>query len=286
MSDLARTAAELRKHTADWRAQSLKIGLVPTMGALHQGHLSLVERAAAECDRVIVSIFLNPKQFSASEDLDTYPHDEKRDLAALKPFDVSLVYAPSLATVYPQDFATQVEVGGLTDYMCGIDRPNFFSGVATVVTKLLIQCFPDKAYFGEKDFQQLLVIRRLTQDLDIPSAIIGCPIVRETDGLALSSRNAYLSPEERLVAPVLSETLREAAKMAGGGEGCREVEAWATEELKAKGFGKVDYVDIRDAATLDSLSHVADAKGQARIFAAATLGTTRLIDNMEINTDS
>lgn len=286
MTALVRTVAEIRTHTADWRAQSLKIGLVPTMGALHEGHLSLVRRAAAECDRVMVSIFVNPKQFAVGEDLDAYPRDEERDIAALAPYGVSLIYAPAPATIYSDSFATRVEVGGLTECMCGVARPHFFGGVATVVTKLLIQCFPDRAYFGEKDYQQLLVIRRLAHDLDIPSEIVGCPIIRETDGLALSSRNAYLSEEERRIAPALFETLRAAARRAGTGEDCRMVEAWARDELTAEGFRSVDYIDIRDAVTLDSISNATDANEGARLFAAATLGTTRLIDNLAIESGS
>lgn len=289
MSAVVRTVADLRTRIAEWQSQTDKIALVPTMGALHEGHLSLVKQAAKECDRVVVSIFVNPKQFATGEDLDTYPRNENSDLAALTPLGVSLVYAPATDSVYGDGFETRVEVGGLTECMCGFSRPHFFGGVATVVTKLLIQCAPDRAYFGEKDYQQLLVVRRLTEDLDIPSEIVGCPIIREADGLALSSRNAYLSAQERQIAPALFETLRKGASRAGGGENCRTVERWAVDELRTKGFDGVDYVDIRDAANLASLDRVADTTGTkagARIFAAATLGATRLIDNLAIETDS
>ena len=189
MPEIIRTVAEIRALTNTWRLQCLRVGLVATMGALHRGHLSLIDHAKTECDKVIVSIFVNPKQFSAHEDLETYPRNEEQDLTTLETFDVSIAYAPPVQEIYGEDFATRIEVDHLTECMCGIARPGFFSGVATVVAKLLNQCAPDRAYFGEKDYQQLLVIRQLVKDLNIPSEIVGCPIIRDENGLALSSRN-------------------------------------------------------------------------------------------------
>jgi pantoate--beta-alanine ligase len=202
--DIARTIADLRSHIAGWRNAGARVGLVPTMGALHDGHLSLVCAACFECDRVVATIFVNPKQFAPIEDLDAYPRREAADLAMLRSAGVDLVFIPATAEIYPPGFATTVRVAGLTDCLCGAHRPGHFDGVATVVTKLLLQSLPDAAYFGAKDYQQLLVVRRLVRDLDIPVRIEGVPTVREADGLALSSRNAYLSPAERLVAPNLA----------------------------------------------------------------------------------
>ena len=190
-----RTVSDLRSHLAKWREAGKSVALVPTMGALHQGHLSLVALAKTKCDRVVASIFVNPMQFGPREDFKTYPRDEAADLDKLAKAGADLVFIPDTAEMYPQGFSTHVKVSDLTDDLCGAARPNHFEGVATVVAKLLLQCTPDIAIFGEKDYQQLLVIRRLVRDLNMQVEIVGGPIVREGDGLALSSRNAYLSPE-------------------------------------------------------------------------------------------
>lgn len=276
---------ELREIIAGWRASGERIGLVPTMGALHDGHLSLVKRAVAECERVIVTIFVNPKQFSPTEDLKSYPRDNRVDLQKLANFDTALVYIPNADQMYGPGFATRVEVDGLTDHLCGKSRPDFFGGVATIVTKLLIQTQPNRVYFGDKDFQQLLVIRRLASDLDIPVDIISCPVIREADGLALSSRNTYLSIADRATAPALYEIIQQTAERVKAGEPCRAAEAWAKNELIERGFTKVDYVDIRNEETLDSLDKVKNEPSGARVFAAAYLGTTRLIDNVAATAD-
>ena len=276
---------ELRKIIAGWRANGERIGLVPTMGALHDGHLSLVKRAVSECERVIVTIFVNPKQFSPTEDLKSYPRDNRVDLQKLATFDTALVYIPNADQMYGPGFATRIEVDGLTDHLCGKSRPDFFGGVATIVTKLLIQTQPNRVYFGDKDFQQLLVIRRLASDLDIPVDIISCPVIREPDGLALSSRNTYLSIADRATAPALYEIIQQTAERVKAGEPCRAAEAWAKNELIQRGFTKVDYVDIRNEETLDSLDKVKNEPSRARVFAAAYLGTTRLIDNVAATAD-
>ena len=282
MPEIIRTVAEIRALTNTWRLQCLRVGLVATMGALHRGHLSLIDHAKAECDKVIVSIFVNPKQFSAHEDLETYPRNEEQDLAILETFDVSIAYAPPVQEIYGEDFATRIEIGHLTECMCGIARPGFFSGVATVVAKLLNQCAPDRAYFGEKDYQQLLVIRQLVKDLNIPSEIVGCPIVRDENGLALSSRNTYLNHQQRQVAAALFKTLKEAASNLAKGARCREVEEWASDTLKIAGFNNVEYVDVRDGITLEKTEDIIGSKRFARIFGAADLNSTRLIDNVPV----
>jgi len=280
--DSIHTLIQLRENIATWRANGDRIGLVPTMGALHDGHLSLVQRAVSECERVIVTIFVNPKQFAPNEDLATYPRDKTGDLRKLATSDIALVYVPDGDQIYGHGFATRVEVDGLTDHLCGKSRPNFFGGVATVVTELLIQALPDRAYFGDKDFQQLLVIRRLAADLDIPVDIVGCPVIREPDGLALSSRNAYLSEANRVVAPTLYKILQQTAERVRSSEFCRAAEAWAKNELIQRGFTNVDYVEIRDEETLRSVDMVKNGTPQTRVFGAAHLGTTRLIDNVAV----
>jgi len=278
--DIARSIADLRRHVALWRKAGERVGLVPTMGALHQGHLALVRAARSECDRVVASIFVNPKQFAPSEDLASYPRRETADLDVLRAAGVDLVFVPATAEIYPPDFSTVVQVSGLTTGLCGAHRAGHFDGVATVVTKLLIQSLPDAAYFGEKDYQQLMVVRRLARDLDIPVRIAGVPTIREPDGLALSSRNAYLSQEERRIAPGLARVLRSVAAAiarepaAVAGEIARSVA-----ELKNAGFA-VEYLEVRDAETLTPV--VTEVTAPARVFAAVHLGRTRLIDNMPI----
>ncbi len=285
MLEIIRTVSDMRALTYAWRSQGSKVGLVATMGALHKGHLSLIDHAMAECDKVIVSIFVNPMQFSASEDLETYPRNEEQDLAALENIGVSIAYTPSVKEIYGEDFATRIEVGRLTECMCGTARPGFFSGVATVVAKLLNQCAPDRAYFGEKDYQQLLVIRQLVKDLNIPSEIIGCPIIRDENGLALSSRNTYLNNQQRRVAAALFETLQEAASNLVKGATCNEVEKWAATTLKSAGFDNVEYIDVRDGITLEKTDIIYGSESSTRIFGAAILDSTRLIDNVPVKVD-
>ena len=274
----ARTVSDLRARLAKWRKVGESVALVPTMGALHEGHLSLVELAKSKADHVVVSIFVNPIQFGPREDFKLYPRDEAGDLVKLAKAGADLVFAPEVTEMYPQGFSTQVRVGDLTEDLCGAARPNHFDGVATVVAKLLLQCAPDLAVFGEKDYQQLLVIRRLVRDLNVPVEIVPGPIVREKDGLALSSRNAYLSPSERKTAPLLYQTISAVAADLAQGRGCDDAVVAARFKLDAAGF-RVDYVAVRDPDTLKPLSGPVK---RARVLAAAYLGKTRLIDNVPV----
>ena len=252
------------------------------MGALHAGHMALVRAARGECDRVVATIFVNPKQFAPTEDLGAYPRREATDLEMSRLAGVDLVFIPVVDEMYPSDFATTVRVAGVTEGLCGERRPGHFDGVATVVTKLLIQAVPDTVYFGEKDYQQLVMVRRLVRDLDIPVRIVGVPTVREADGLALSSRNVYLSPEERLIAPGLARALRRiAAALAQQPDAIALELARGSAELEATGFA-VEYLEIRDAQTLAPAT--ARTIANSRVFAAVRLGQTRLIDNMPIAT--
>jgi pantoate--beta-alanine ligase len=273
-----RTVSDLKRHLGPWRKAGESIGLVPTMGALHEGHLSLVALAKNRADRVVASIFVNPIQFGPREDFSRYPRDEAGDLAKLGNAGADLVFAPDTAEMYPDGFSTKVYVGDLTEDLCGASRPNHFDGVATVVAKLLLQCAPDLAVFGEKDYQQLLVIKRLVSDLNIPVEIIGGPIVREEDGLALSSRNVYLSPEERKIAPLLHQTIYAVAADLSKGRGADDAAQAGRFKLEAAGF-RVDYVAVRDPETLKRLSGPVK---RARVLAAAYLGRTRLIDNVAV----
>jgi pantoate--beta-alanine ligase len=274
-----REVAALRDAVAAWRKQGLSVGLVPTMGALHEGHLSLVRAAKARCNRVVASLFVNPRQFAPHEDFERYPRDEGGDSELLAGAGCDLLYAPDRAAMYPEGFSTNVIVTSVATMLEGEFRPHFFGGVATVVAKLLLQCLPDHAFFGEKDYQQLLVIKRLAKDLDIPVAIHGCPTVREHDGLAMSSRNAYLSADERRIAGRLNHVLHDAIKAVHAGEPIAEAEAKTARRLIAAGFTSVDYVAIRAAETLAQIS---DLNSPARILAAVWLGKTRLIDNMAV----
>ena len=275
---VVRNVAALREAVGAWRKQGLTVGLAPTMGALHEGHLSLVRAAKSRCDRVVASLFVNPKQFAPHEDFDRYPRDEAGDSALLASAGCDLLYAPDRAAMYPDGFTTNVLVPAVSTMLEGEFRPHFFGGVATVVSKLLLQCLPDAAFFGEKDYQQLIVIKRMTKDLDIPVAIHGCPTVREHDGLAMSSRNAYLSESERRIATRLNLVLHDAIKEVRAGEPIDEAEEEAKRHLIAAGFTSVDYVAIRDAETLAPVVDLA----HARILAAAWLAKTRLIDNMAV----
>ena len=277
--EIVRTVADLRQRLTAWRQDGLTVGLVPTMGALHDGHFSLVEQAVQSNDRTITSLFVNPKQFGSTEDLDVYPRDEATDGAALAARGVDLLFAPNVEEMYPDSAVTAITVPGIGDVLEGAFRPGFFTGVATVVAKLLIQSLPDRAYFGEKDYQQLCVIKRLTKDLDLPIDIAGCPIVREPDGLALSSRNAYLNAGERQAAPALHQTLVSTGDALAKGAAVAASVSAATAELLKAGFTKVDYIAVCDQASLEELEKVS---GQARLLAAAWLGKTRLIDNIAI----
>jgi pantoate--beta-alanine ligase len=258
-----------------------RIALVPTMGALHEGHLSLIRLAKSRADRVVASLFVNPAQFAPDEDFSAYPRDEARDSALLARAGCDLLYAPELPVMYPPGFATMVNVGGLTACLEGEVRPGHFAGVATIVAKLLIQAAPDLAVFGEKDFQQLQVIRRLTRDLDLPVEIVGAPITRDADGLALSSRNAYLNPEERRIAAALSRVLSDVARAIAGGEMIAAAEAAGGAALLSAGFARVDYLETRHPETLERLGP-GRLTVPARILCAAHLGRTRLLDNVTI----
>jgi pantoate--beta-alanine ligase len=276
---IARDVARLRDAVGQWRAAGLKVGLVPTMGALHEGHLSLVRTAKQRCDRVVASLFVNPRQFAPHEDFERYPRDEAGDAALLASAGCDLLFAPERGAMYPPGFATNVIVSGVSTPLEGEFRPHFFGGVATVVTKLLLQCLPHAAFFGEKDYQQLQVIKRMAADLDIPVEIVGCATVREHDGLAMSSRNAYLSEDERRIAGRLNHLMHDAIKLVHQGNAIGFVEQETARHLIAAGFTSIDYIAIRDAETLQPID---DLSRPARILAAAWLGKTRLIDNMAV----
>lgn len=274
---LARSVAELRRRVQEWRARGERIGLVPTMGALHAGHLALVAAAQARCRRSVATIFVNPKQFGPREDFAAYPRPEADDLAKLTAAGADMAYIPAVAEMYPEGFTTTISVGGPAEPLDGQHRPGHFDGVATIVAKLLTQVAPDAAFFGEKDYQQLLVVRRMARDLNLPVEIVGVPTVREADGLALSSRNVYLSADERRVAPQLHCAMREAAEAIGQGMSPASALARAILALGEAGF-QVEYLELRDAETLEQPTDV----HRGRLFAAARLGRTRLIDNIPI----
>ncbi len=275
--EIVRTVDALRAAVAAWRREGGTVGLVPTMGALHAGHLSLVAEAKRRTARVVATIFVNPKQFGPNEDLARYPRQEAADVALLEQAGCDLLFAPQVEEIYPDGFATMVSVAKLGDVLDGAARPGHFDGVATVVSKLLNMAQADVAVFGEKDWQQLAIIRRMAGDLDIPTEIVGAPIVRDADGLALSSRNAYLSADERMRALALPQALQAAARVIAHGRPVAEALADARDALRQAGFDPVDYVELRDGVTLEPV----EASGpHARLFAAARIGTTRLIDNI------
>ena len=277
MPEVIRTVQDMQHRAAGWRAEGLRIALVPTMGALHDGHLDLVRRGRSVADRVVVSIFVNPTQFAPTEDFSAYPRDEASDLAKLDALGVETVFAPGVGEMYPDGYATRITVDGPAHGLESDARPHFFAGVATVVAKLFIACAPDLAIFGEKDYQQLAVVRRMVADLGLPIEVVGHPTVRAADGLALSSRNAYLSPEERATAPRLHAALEAAAAAIRAGAPPDEALDAARDTLATAGFD-VDYVALRNAETLRP---VADpAHEPLRLLAAARLGRTRLIDNI------
>lgn len=275
-----RTVSTLRKAVAGLRRAGGKVALVPTMGALHDGHMSLVRAARRKAKRVVVSIYVNPEQFAPHEDFSSYPRDFDRDLAALAKLGIDLVWAPASEEMYPKDFSTRIAPAGPAN--AGLEdafRPHFFGGVATVVSKLLVQVAPDFALFGEKDYQQLKVVTRMAKDLDIPVSIIGVPIVREKDGLAMSSRNVYLSPAERQAAPVLYQVLKTSAAALKSGKSPPDVMAVGRAKIERAGFA-VDYFEVRHADTLAPVTSVKN--NPVRLLVAAKIGSTRLIDNIAV----
>lgn len=271
------TPQKMRELAEALRRDDAPLGLVPTMGALHEGHKSLIDRATEECGAAVVSIFVNPAQFAAGEDYDTYPRTFEADLEACREMGVACVYAPRANVMYPGGYDTWVDVPGLGAPLCGSHRAGHFRGVATVVLKLLAACLPHRAYFGEKDYQQLVLIRRMTQDLDLGVEIVPCPIVREDDGMALSSRNAYLSTEERSRARAISAALFDAKKKVAAGERFSAVIIGACMDELEKAGSRVDYVEIVEPATLERVEQI---NGSARMAVAAYIGETRLIDNI------
>jgi pantoate--beta-alanine ligase len=275
-----RGLSALRGAVEGARANGETIALVPTMGALHAGHLALVRLARRRADRVVVSIFVNPAQFAPNEDLESYPRTWEADLAVLSHYKVDVVWAPSVATMYPPGFATTITPGGPA--LAGLEdayRPQFFAGVCTVVAKLLLQVRPDFATFGEKDYQQLKVVTAMARDLDLPVRIVGVPTVRESDGLALSSRNAYLKAGERAVAPTLHRVLKDCAARLGAGEPVVAALAGARAPIERAGFA-LDYLEARHAETLAPIGALKD--GPVRLLVAARIGRTRLIDNIAV----
>jgi pantoate--beta-alanine ligase len=278
LMEVLATVRDVRVWVAEKRKLGHTIGLVPTMGAFHEGHLALMRQAASECESVLVSIFVNPTQFGPGEDFERYPRDLESDLRLAEGVGVTAVFAPSQEVMYPPGSETRVLPGRLAEGLCGPFRPGHFVGVATVVAKLFGICLPDHAYFGEKDFQQLRIIEQMTADLCLPVAIVRCPTVRETDGLAMSSRNAYLSAEERRQAPAIYRAIRRAAEVVRNGErSAREVERMAEQEIRSEPlFHTVEYVHIVDPVTLQRVETV---EGEVRLCVAARIGTTRLIDN-------
>ncbi len=279
MPAIARNVAALRAALAEYRGSGERIALVPTMGALHGGHMALVDAARAAAERTVASIFINPTQFAPTEDLAAYPQSEAEDLRKLAEAGVDLVFMPDAGEVYGEGFATSVSVAGPGTGLESAARSHFFTGVATVVAKLLLQCLPDAATFGEKDYQQLQVVRRMVRDLDIPCEILAIPTVREADGLACSSRNAYLTPAERGVAAHLFECLQATAqRLRDGGAVIAEIEH-GMRHLQEAGFDTVDYLALCDGESLEALSELRDG---ARLLAAVRLGNTRLIDNLAV----
>jgi len=276
---LVRTKADLRTLRRSWIFKGERVAVVPTMGALHAGHLSLVEAAKKGADRVIVTIFVNPKQFNNPGDLDQYPRTEDTDAAKLAPYGVDALYVPTPDQIYPDGFATNVSVSGVSEVLEGAHRPGHFDGVATVVSKLFLQSRADVAYFGEKDFQQLQVVRRLSQDLDIETEVVGCPTVREPDGLAMSSRNVHLGSEARAVAPTMYRAMLAAGTAIQGGTPVDHALEDARAAILTAGFDQVEYIDLR---TSQGLKPAGDLSQPARLLAAAMLDGVRLIDNIAV----
>ncbi len=276
---LVRTKAELRALRRTWIFAGETVAVVPTMGALHAGHLSLVKAAKAGADRVIVTIFVNPKQFNNPDDLDKYPRTEEADAAKLAPYGIDALYVPTPDQIYPQGFATNVSVSGVTEELEGAHRPGHFDGVATVVSKLFLQSRADRAYFGEKDYQQLQVVTRLSEDLDIETEVIGCPTVREEDGLAMSSRNVLLGDKARAIAPALYRALHAAADAIRAGTPVDPALESARAEILHAGYDAVEYIELR---TAKGLHPATDLSQPTRLLVAAMLDGVRLIDNIAV----
>ncbi|MBL4928257.1 pantoate--beta-alanine ligase [Fuscibacter oryzae] len=279
MTEIVHTVAELRQRVRAWRAAGESVGVVPTMGALHEGHLSLARRARAECGRVITTIFVNPKQFNNPDDLKKYPRTLKADASLLSSVPVDIVFAPSVDEVYPEGFASTVSVAGVSEPLEGRMRPGHFDGVATVVTKLFGMTEAHRGYFGQKDWQQLQVVLRLVRDLNLPVEVVGCETIREADGLAMSSRNVRLTPEGRAIAGVLYSAITAAATDIRAGQSDRMAIREAAEKVRAAGFERVEYIELRDAGTLMPSD---DPRRARRMLAAAWLDGVRLIDNIPV----
>ena len=277
---IIRELSALRNTVRAWQTNNRRIALVPTMGALHAGHMALVAEARKRADRVVVSLFVNPTQFAPGEDLSAYPRKGEEDAAMLEDAGIDVLWMPGVEAMYPEGFATTISVAGVSEGLEGAHRPGHFDGVATVVAKLLGQVQPDLALFGEKDFQQLAVVRKMVADLNIRVGIVGVPTERDSDGLARSSRNVYLTPEERTAARALPDALNEAAVAISAGESVENVLQRARAKLEAAGFGPIDYIELCDAA---SLRPVRETKGNLRLLAAAKLGRARLIDNVAVS---
>ena len=279
MTTILRTVEALRDQVRAWKAEGKTVGVVPTMGALHDGHLSLARRAKAECDRVIVTIFVNPMQFNNPDDLKKYPRTEEADAALLRSIGVELIFAPTPDEVYPEGFSTTVSVSGVSEPLEGKMRPGHFDGVATVVTKLFGMTMADRGYFGHKDWQQLQVVQKLVRDLNLPITIVGCETIREADGLAMSSRNVRLTEAGRAIAPVFYAAITEAAEDIRAGQSDRMAIREAAIAMRKAGFERVEYIELRDAETLLP-SH--DPTRPRRMLAAAWLDGVRLIDNIPV----
>lgn len=274
---IVETIAEVREQVRAWRQEGLSVGLVPTMGYLHEGHQSLIDRAVADNDRVVVSVFVNPMQFGVGEDLESYPRDMDRDAAICEKAGASLIFHPEPSEMYPEDFSSFVDMSTLTGGLCGKSRPVHFRGVCTVVSKLFNIVTPDRAYFGQKDAQQLAVIRHMVSDLSYGIEIIGCPIIREEDGLAKSSRNTYLNPEERQAALVLSHSLAEGRKLLENGEtSAATIRQEITRQIETEPLAKIDYVEVVDWGNLEPVETI---DGAVLVAIAVYIGKTRLIDN-------
>ncbi len=271
------TINEVRAQVKEWKKQGLSVGFVPTMGYLHEGHASLMKRAKEECDKVVVSIFVNPMQFGVNEDLDSYPRDLQADSVLCESIGVDLIFHPEVEEMYADGFCSFVDMNGLTKELCGKSRPIHFRGVCTVVSKLFNIVVPDMAFFGQKDAQQLAVIRRMVKDLNMDIEIIGCPIIREEDGLAKSSRNTYLNQEERKAALILSQTIRMGEQMVKDGVvDAQELLAAMRENIAKEPLARIDYVE---AVSMDSIEKVEKIEGEVLVAMAVYIGKTRLIDN-------
>ncbi|MFT9496140.1 pantoate--beta-alanine ligase [Anaerosolibacter sp.] len=277
---IVETVKQIREEVARARKEGKKVGFVPTMGYLHEGHASLIQRAKAENEFVVVSIFVNPTQFGVGEDFETYPRDLERDSEIAEQAGANIIFHPTVGEMYPLGYRTYVDVEGITSKLCGASRPGHFRGVTTIVSKLFHMVKADRAYFGQKDAQQVAVIQQMVRDLNMDIEIVPCPIVREADGLAMSSRNTYLNPSERQAALILSQSLFEAQGMIDHGEhDAGKLGFWIKENIQTEPLAKIDYVEIVDAVTLEEIEEI---KGDVLIALAVRIGKTRLIDNIRL----